>query len=42
MSLNFVVALSLEPHKVKSDPVFTFSLPICHEVIEQGAKILVF
>ena len=34
--------LILEPKKVKSDTVSTFSSSICHEVIGPNAKILVF
>ena len=35
-------AVILEPKKIKSVTVFTFSPSICHEVMEPGAMILVF
>ena len=35
-------AVLLEPKKMKSDTVSTFSPPICHEVIGPDAMIFVF
>ena len=40
--LQSLCALILEPKRMKSDTVFTFSPFICHEVIVLGAMILVF
>jgi len=37
-----VTAVILDPKKIKSVTVSTFSLSICHEVMGQGAMILVF
>ena len=40
--LQSLSALILEPKKMKSDTVSTFSPSICHEVIGSVAMILVF
>ena len=46
MSFNFVaavtVAVILEPKKIKSVIVYTFSPSICHEVMGPDAVILVY
>ena len=45
LSISWLQALSamiLEPKKIKSVTSFTLSLPICHEVMELDAMILVF
>ena len=41
-SLNFMAAMILEPKKIKSVTVSTFSPSICHEVMGLDAMILVF
>ena len=40
--LQALSAMILEPKKIKSVTSFTLSLPICHEVMELDAMILVF
>ena len=40
--LRSLSAVSLEPNKMKSDTVSTYSPSICHEVIEPDAMIFVF
>ena len=40
--LRFIVRIDLEPKKMKSDTVSTFSPSICHEVMGPDAMILVF
>ena len=40
--LQSTSAVILEPEKIKSDTVSTYSLSICHEVMGLDATILVF
>ena len=40
--LQSLYALILEPKKIKSDTVSTFSPSVCHKVISSDAMILVF
>ena len=40
--LQSLSTMTLEPRKIKSDTVYTFSPTICHEVMEPNAMILAF
>ena len=40
--LQSLSAVILEPKKMKSDTVFTFSPSICYEVVGQDAMIFIF